>query len=126
MSTEWMAEGVDCVLFTPSRLTRSGGTINQRVIARLTARDVVLDDGTRLRRANPTIARGSWDPITRLLPADDPSVAAARKANSWTQLVGQIRKECDELVASLRMDAKADTGPLRAALDRLDAAQVTP
>lgn len=105
---EWPQPGDEILIGQPYSGSRPGGSLKRGRVERLTARDVVLADGTRFRRdkvdAGKVVIRrgGSWDPSTW---GYHPEHAAARRmfeANELVKATGQLRNACgllDQLAA---------------------------
>ncbi|HXA30938.1 MAG TPA: hypothetical protein VNV87_01665 [Acidimicrobiales bacterium] len=78
---EWLFVGAKVVEFTPVQHGGDTAHIVETTIKSIGKRDVVLDNGERYNVDRLRKQRGTWDPSTNLLSADDPQIAVARRAN---------------------------------------------
>ncbi len=72
-NTGWIQPGVPCALYHHSSNVEPGWRVKLHTIERITATQIVIDNGVRFRRDNLKVV-GSPYSSTRLLPLDDPRV----------------------------------------------------
>ena len=115
IGTDWVTVGARVAEYTNS----SPDSVRLATVARVTASQVVLDNGSRYRRKDGRevgdSARGPWACRTDLRPLDDSQVRQARVR----QVVAAVEAKVERIVKEAK-DIKADADSAWAALGRIE------
>jgi hypothetical protein len=116
-ATDWAREGGQAALY-------DGGlaipyAVSRRIV-KITATQIVLDDGKRYRRSDGRRVGVDYSP--ELLPVDDPRVLAVRARKISSELVGDAYTRTSRSESYLRMTAPEIRGWLEDLASRAHAA----
>lgn len=113
---DWLHPGAELALVAEAT-HGGGGRVETVVVDRVLKRDVVLDNGRRVRRDRLSWSTGTWDPTTYLVPRDDPRVIRVRTANRIANSKNRVHRAYEDW---RRDPSEVNTAALRGTLDAWD------